>query len=332
MSTTITSGDMILSADAPTFPVSAIKLAEMRTKCLAMKVAGINDVEGFKIADRARMDVKADRCAVQNRAKDLKKQISEWSKTNIDAPADVLIAELATIEKYLESQTEPVDTERKRLKTEAEEKKKRDAEAKLAGRVAALVACRVIKNPIELATLTDEQFAEFLDFCQRQDATRREQEAADQRKRDADAAELVELRKLKDEQAKAAAVNQPAGSAYAPAPVAIPQQSFQPAMNATKSRPTTAIPMPAAPITPVESSSTNRDRDRRRLLEFADYVEMLTIPSKEALSVNAINCVGRALEVAASTIRQIVNESLPEVVAVAATDETEVSEVSVDDI
>ena len=340
MNTTITSGDMILSADAPTFPISAVKLAETRTKCLAMKVAGINDVEGFKIADRARMDVKADRCAVANRAKDLKKQIKTWSDTNIDAPADALIAELATIEKYLESQTEPVETERKRIKTEAEEKKKRDAETKLAGRLAALIACRASYSTGEVAAMLDTDFATLLTNCQHADSVRKEQEAEEQRKREADAAELAELRKLKAEQAKVVS-SQPIAVAVDPSQEKPIEREMRengwtverlspPATNAIPSRPTTAIPV--APAAPVESSTTNRDRDRRRLLEFADWLEQQRPPNVSTENSRVRDACQEEIVAAVKEIRKIVNESLPEVVAVAATDETEPIEVSVDDI
>ena len=91
-----------------------------------MKVAGINDVEGFKVADRARMDVKADRCVVENRRKELVSQIEEWKKTHVNGPAKKLTEELQVIETYLETQTEPVKLAKEKAENEAEEKLKRD--------------------------------------------------------------------------------------------------------------------------------------------------------------------------------------------------------------
>ena len=185
-----TNGIIAISADAPAFPITSTTLEATRTRCLALKVNGVADVEGFKIADRARMDVKADRCAVQNRQKELKKQIKDWQEKHVDAPAKHLIDELEKIEKYLESQTEPVKVEKERLAAEAKAKKEREDAEKLATRVAALVECRAVKNPLEVAAMSDADFAAMLAECQRADQVRREQEAEEQRKRNAEKAEL----------------------------------------------------------------------------------------------------------------------------------------------
>jgi len=297
-----TSGIIAISADAPAFPITASALEATRTRCLALKVNGVADVEGFKIADRARMDVKADRCAVQNRQKELKKQIKDWQEKHVDAPAKHLIDELEKIEKYLESQTEPVKVEKERLAAEAKAKKEREDAEKLATRVAALVECRAVKNPLEVAAMSDADFAAMLAECQRADQVRREQEAEEQRKRNAEKAELEELRKLKPVAAepKPAAAN----AADHPSLDQSPATPFPP----RPPRPDFITP-PVAATPRVEQPAKGVDDlldSIQALLDYADHLEAHRVPDVcEQLKHIRSLCVGIVAD-AAIEIRKLV--------------------------
>lgn len=288
-----------ISADPPSFPVTTKSLEETRSRCLALKVNGVADIEGFKIADRARMDVKADRCAVQNRAKELKKQIKDWQETFVDRPADHLCDELKKIETYLESQTEPVKAEKERLAAEAKAKKEKEAADKLAARVAALVACRSVKNPIEVAAMSDDEFAKTLGECQQADKVRREQEEEDQRKRDAERAELEELRKLRASQQPAVASPNP--KILTPAKL---EESGRKMAEWKQEAPTIST-QPVAPPPQYRHDPS----DLQKLLDYADYLESQRVPDvAEQFTQLRAECVAIVAD-AAIEIRKLVEQA-----------------------
>lgn len=109
-------------------------IAILAEKYLPLRIAGLDDREGYATVHNARMVIKGKRCDIEKRRKALGKEALEYGRA-INARAKELTALLAPIETHLLEQEQAVDQEKERianaarLKAEAEEQAKRDAEA-----------------------------------------------------------------------------------------------------------------------------------------------------------------------------------------------------------
>lgn len=108
-------------------------IAEMRSMYMDLTVDGIDDKEGLKVVHEARMTVKSHRVAVEKKRVELKKDALEFGR-KVDAEAKRLTALLEPIETHLATEEQRIDDEKEairnlaRMKAEAEERAKREAE------------------------------------------------------------------------------------------------------------------------------------------------------------------------------------------------------------
>jgi len=168
-------------------------IAKLASEYLPLKIKDVNDDKGYAIVHQARMDIRNKRVSVEKVRKELKSDALEYGR-KVDAEAKRLTALLSPIEEHLESEEGAYNRAKEeirnaaRLKAEAEEQAKRDAEA---------------------AKIKAEQEAEAARIKAEQDAENerlrleREKLAAERR---AQEAELAEQRRLiAEQQAKAEA-------------------------------------------------------------------------------------------------------------------------------
>lgn len=102
------------------YPTSDEAIEAIRLECLSLAVADENDKAGAKACDDARKKVKALRCEIEKRRKELKADALEYGRL-VDAEAGRLTAMLTPIERRLEEQAAIVADAEKRCK-EAEAK------------------------------------------------------------------------------------------------------------------------------------------------------------------------------------------------------------------
>jgi len=115
------------------FSLADAAIAKMREEYLPLKIAGVNDDSGFKAVHSARMIVKNHRVQVEKVRKELKADALEYGR-KVDGEAKRITAMLEPIEQHLSSEEDAYNAEKERirnearLKAEAEERAKREAE------------------------------------------------------------------------------------------------------------------------------------------------------------------------------------------------------------
>jgi len=117
------------------YDVTTAKIAELKEAYLPLKIAGVNDKQGYLQVHEARMEVKALRIAVEKKRLDLNGDSQKYIKA-VNAYAKKITADLEPIEAHLEAQEKAVDAENARIKAEAQ----RIADERNQGRLNALVA------------------------------------------------------------------------------------------------------------------------------------------------------------------------------------------------
>lgn len=178
MSTEIVSPQM---QDLVKYSVTKAALAELRTECMALRVLGPDDEEGYaRCRDKLKSVVKlrtggdAERKALNKEALAFQRFVnSEW---------DAIAAEIEPIETHLRTNCAIVDNEKKRREEEAA----RAAKERIDNRILKLQSLHATFRFDEIAALSDEAFEDLVD---------REQTRfnAEQRKREEEAARLAEL-------------------------------------------------------------------------------------------------------------------------------------------
>jgi len=96
-------------------------IVEMRTKYMALSVAGLDDKQGYEACKKARIEVKGYRVMVDKQRKDFKKDALEYGRM-VEAKAQAIIGPLEEIEAYLRAQQDVIDKEKQRQAEEAERK------------------------------------------------------------------------------------------------------------------------------------------------------------------------------------------------------------------
>lgn len=115
------------------FSLADTAIAKMREEYLPLKIADVNDDSGFKAVHAARMVVKNHRVQVERTRKELKANALEYGR-KVDGEAKRITALLEPIEQHLTSEEDAYNAEKDRirnearLKAEAEERAKREAE------------------------------------------------------------------------------------------------------------------------------------------------------------------------------------------------------------
>lgn len=115
------------------YGIADAEIATLKAKFMQLSIKGINDTGGYQQVHSARMVIKNHRVDVEKRRKELKADALEFGR-KVDAEARRLTLLLEPIESHLEAEEKAIDDEKERirnearLKAEAEERSKREAE------------------------------------------------------------------------------------------------------------------------------------------------------------------------------------------------------------
>jgi len=181
------------------YDVTDVAIAEMSKRYMPLTVKDLDDKEGFEAVHDARMVVKGKRVEVEKARKAYKADALEYGR-KVDAEAKRVFALLEPIETHLQTEEDKVTKEKERIKAEEERKEKE----KIQGRVDALLAVNVVLPFMDVATMTDEEFAVLLASAKEthEIALREMKEADDARVAEANrvAAERAENDRIREEQ------------------------------------------------------------------------------------------------------------------------------------
>jgi len=119
-----TSFDQLIKRELTKFDVVVPAVAELSKEFLPMKIASIDDVEGYTEVSKALRFVVSKRTAVEEKRKELKADSLAYGRA-VDARAKEITEMLSPIEMHLKSEKDRIDAEK-------EEIKKREEEAKIA--------------------------------------------------------------------------------------------------------------------------------------------------------------------------------------------------------
>jgi len=136
--TTETTTDLFEAPDIPRqlalFSPADSAIAVMRDEYMPLTIAGLDDAAGYRRVHAARMIVKDRRIQIEKKRKELKADALEYGR-KVDGEAKRLTALLEPIETHLLQEEKAIDDEKERirnearLKAEAEEQARREAEA-----------------------------------------------------------------------------------------------------------------------------------------------------------------------------------------------------------
>lgn len=133
--------------------VTREEIQQLKDELLPLKINGIADKAGYKVADAKRKMVRKKRIAINNYVESIKKAVNAW-KSDLMEDGEFVNNSLLEIENHLGDQQDVVDAEKTKIK---EEKEKEEAE-KLAARVAKLNEYSYPFDPAILKKLTDPEF------------------------------------------------------------------------------------------------------------------------------------------------------------------------------
>jgi hypothetical protein len=119
-----TSFDQLIKRELNKFDVVVPAVAELSREFLPLKIASIDDVEGYTEVSKALRFVVSKRTAVEEKRKELKADSLAYGRA-VDARAKEITEMLSPIEMHLKSEKDRIDAEK-------EEIKKREEEAKIA--------------------------------------------------------------------------------------------------------------------------------------------------------------------------------------------------------
>ena len=201
----------------PTGAISKFEITKSHIDAMVAEFSGltiksINDTAGYKTVHEARMKCVKTRTAIDKRRKELTEESRKFV-SDVNDVAKQLTAWLAPTEENLTIMQDDIDAEKKRIVREAEEKLLAAKRQRLQERMDALAACRAMRDPQTINTMSDEAFAAELKTAQEADSARIQREHAEDQERqriEAEqateriklAAERAELDKLRAEQQK----------------------------------------------------------------------------------------------------------------------------------
>ena len=143
-------------------------IGEMREKYLRLRIVDLQDKDGAKAVDAARRAVKAKRCEVERRRKELKADALEWGRA-VDAEAKRITGLLEPIEQHLEEEETRIELEKARIAAEEQARvnaRRRDEHERVMRRIEALN--RVggytgVMTAAQMGDLSEMEFDELLD-------------------------------------------------------------------------------------------------------------------------------------------------------------------------
>jgi hypothetical protein len=211
-----TSFDQLIKRELTKFDVVVPAVAELSKEFLPLKIASIDDTEGYAEVSKALRFVVSRRTAVEDKRKELKADSLAYGRA-VDARAKEITEMLSPIELHLKSEKDRIDAEK-------EEIKKREEQAKVAvinersnklirlGGVLLMTEyvwkSRIndteISTPrINLELFTDEEFEEFVGLIVKEKEVEDAQIKAEEERKKAEQAQLAESQKqLQEERAK----------------------------------------------------------------------------------------------------------------------------------
>lgn len=119
-------------------------LAEMKENFMVLKIAGLDDKEGYKKVEEARKLCKNTRILATKICKNGREAAIAEQKAWIAKEKDV-VARISEMEEYLESQTKVIDDEKAKIKAQ----KEAEEQERLQTRIANLNKCRMEFNGVE---------------------------------------------------------------------------------------------------------------------------------------------------------------------------------------
>jgi hypothetical protein len=170
-------------------------ISQMASQFGGLTIAGLDDRKGYDAVHEARMKVKSLRVSIEKRRKELKEESLRVGRL-IDSTAKELAELIEPVESHLMSQEKAIDDEKERINREEHERIERERQAKLQTRIDALDSLQWPFNPLQVQTMTDEQFQEYFENCQQQHAEKVEREKAEaeaRAKREAEEAERLRV-------------------------------------------------------------------------------------------------------------------------------------------
>jgi len=181
-----------------TYDITQAAIAELKSKCLALKVTSFTDKEGYLKCKEAKADIKARRVAIEKRRKELKEDSLAFGR-KVDAKAREYTQELEAMEAHLQAQQDIIDDEIERRRQEAEFKKQQLVNERIQKLTAVQAEC-----PPNIGELADEMFDAMLHAATVAYEEKKQAEEAE-KKRIADMeAENQRLRKEAEEREQAA--------------------------------------------------------------------------------------------------------------------------------
>jgi len=174
------------------YSVAEAEIAKMSAIYMDLVITDLEDKEQFNQVRDARLVVKGKRVAVEKERKDLKSEALKWGK-KVDGKAKLLFGLLEPIETHLQAEENKVKAEQERIEAEEAEKER----IKNQFRVNELFKVGCVLPFIEIATKSDEEYADLLQ------GKTQEFEAEQEKKEKGEAdrkAEEARLTKQKEEQ------------------------------------------------------------------------------------------------------------------------------------
>jgi hypothetical protein len=211
-----TSFDQLIKRELTKFDVVVPAVAELSKEFLPLKIASIDDVEGYSEVSKALRFIVSKRTAVEDKRKELKADSLAYGRA-VDARAKEITEMLSPIEMHLKSEKDRIDEEKEAIK-------KREEEAKLniinerANKLIRLGGVLLMTeyiwksriNDTEISTprinlelFTDEEFDEFVGLIVKEKELEDAQIKAEEERKLAEQAKLAEeQQKLQEERAK----------------------------------------------------------------------------------------------------------------------------------
>lgn len=172
-----------------TYPIAASAIAEKCERYKDLKIGGPDDKAGYQMVRSARLDLKADRVAIENRRKELKAGALEYGR-QVDGTAKELMAPIIEREKQLQDEEDAHNKAIEEIKRKEQEAKR----AKLHNRLEKLKEQGCSIHPMIVEEWNDEEFEKQL--ADATEASRIRKEAKEQER-----AERLERERLQQEEA-----------------------------------------------------------------------------------------------------------------------------------
>lgn len=286
-------------------------IAVLAEQYMPLTINGIDDADGFAIVHKARMDIKGRRVAVERVRKELKADALEYGR-KVDAEAKRLTALLEPIEEHLAAEENAVTAEKERLrnearlKAEAEERAKREAEeARLrAEREAEAERLRVEREKLEAERRAMEEERRRMES---EAQARAEEEAAKQR----EAQEKIEAERRAIEAEKARLAEAEAARLRE---IEMKKRESEAAERARIETEHRLAQEAAAAKARAEAEELARKRaealrpDREKLLSVAAAINKIEVPDVSDAAIGASEAVRDVLANAAHAIHVIVGD------------------------